>query len=780
MTDTVGGAPKVRFYSWAAVALPTGLFAWFCGLLPTVSSGQALWWELQWLPQQGVALSFLLDGLSILFALLITGIGALIFLYTCAYMRGQPHIGRFTLFLAAFMLSMLGIVLSENLVTLFVFWEMTGITSFLLIGYRHEDATARRSAWQALLVTGAGALAMLAGLVLMGEAAGTYSLRAILAQPGAITADHRYPWILGLVLAGAFTKSAQFPFHFWLPNAMAAPTPVSAYLHSATMVKAGVFLLARMAPVLGGTQAWTVILMTVGAVTAVHGATVALTRTDLKQVLAYTTVMALGICVLFLGVPGQASDGHLSSAAIAAMCFICVHALYKAALFMAAGAIEHSAGTRDLRELGGIWAKMPRTSCGILLACASMAGLPPTVGFVGKELLYGSALDAPAGWAALAAVLVASALVGTVALVLAIPLLFGARSPKVASAHRVPWPLWTPVVALGVLGIVAGLGAGTFFEALILPAAASVGHVSAHYEAGLWHGLGPELLLSVATLTLAALAFWRRSSLARGISGMLRGVSLTGDRAFDAAMRGIADVATGLTVVLQSGVQRRYMSTVFFSLVVAVGGTLLVRDALTIPRTLPQASFFEWMLAALIAASALTMILTRSRLLAICAIGVVGTATSLIFLLFGAPDVAMAQLMVETLVVVIVAIVLLRLPTFRYEIRHDRARVVRDAVISLAAGATVTLVLLAVIAEPPQRSLTDYFEATAVPGGHGRNVVNVILVEFRALDTMGEITVLFLAGAAVCALIRPRTRHRSLDDGEDRASSQGRGAEGAR
>ncbi|MDE0103566.1 MAG: proton-conducting transporter membrane subunit [Bryobacterales bacterium] len=762
MAEPATRSAPVPLYSWAAVGLPLGLFAWLCSFVPEVSAGESRHWEVQWLPQHDIALSFFVDGLSLLFALLITGIGTLIFLYAAEYMRGAPHIGRFTVFLTAFMLSMLGIVLSEDLITLFIAWELTGVTSFLLIGYRHEDATSRRSAWQALMVTGAGGLAMLAGFVLLGEAAGTYSLREILADRGALAADHRYHWILALVLAGAFTKSAQFPFHFWLPNAMAAPTPVSAYLHSATMVKAGVFLLARMAPVLGGTEAWTATLVTVGAITTVHSAVVALTRRDLKQVLAYTTVMALGACVLFLGVPTQTIEGDVSAAAAAAMCLVLVHALYKAALFMAAGAIEHSTGTRDLRLLGGIGKRMRWISAGIVLACLSMAGLPPTIGFVGKEALYSSASAAPSGTVALVAIFLASALIGTVALVLAGPLLWGRLTEAAARAKPAPWQLWCGPAILGAAGIVAGLAAGPTFGALVLPAAASVGELPEHFVPSLWHGLGPALLLSMATWGLAALVFWKRRAVARVVSSSLSIIPLTGDSAYDKVMHGIAASALGLTAVLQSGVHRRYVATVFASLALVLATTLVVRDAIHVPELVPEASFFEWMLGGLIAASALTVIFTRSRLLAIGSIGVVGTAASLIFLLFGAPDVAMAQLMVETLVVVIVAIVLLRLPSFHYEIRQNRFRRFRDAVVATAVGAATSLVVLAVITDPPQRSLTEYFERTAVPGGHGRNIVNVILVEFRALDTLGEITVLFLAGSAVCALIQRRSRYRRL------------------
>lgn len=758
----VSGNPtaKAPLFLRVAVALPAALFAWFCSLVPSVSSGGALHWEIGWIPQHGIALGFLVDGLSLLFALLITGIGALILLYASEYMRGQPQLGRFTAFLFAFMLSMLGVVLAENLIALFIFWELTALTSFLLIGYRHEDAVARRSALQALLVTGAGALAMLAGFVLMGETAGTYSLRELLAGAGSLAGASSYPWILGLVLVGAFTKSAQFPFHFWLPNAMAAPTPVSAYLHSATMVKAGVFLLARMSPVLGGTEAWSVTLVGVGAVTAVYSALVAVTRWDLKQVLAYTTVMALGTSVMFLGLSSEAGGTAHSAAAIAAMAFILVHALYKAALFMTVGAIEHATGSRHLARHGGLRHVLGPTFAGAALAGISMAGLPPFIGFVGKELLYSSAYESGFGAFALVAIVVASALVVTAALLVAVLPFFGAMTQSARDAHSVAWQLWVGPLLLGLLGLVGGVAAAPLFHALVMPAAAAIAPAPEHFEPGLWHGFNALLLLSLATWAAGALVYWKRLAMLLGLATLLERLPVTGDRVYDATMDGIARFSAALTRRLQSGIQRRYILTVFATLALSVGVTLVVKDAIHLPSEMPAVTFVEWALVAVIAASVLTTIMTSSRLLAICALGVVGTAISLVFLLRGAPDVAMTQLIVETLVVVIVAIALLKLPDFRAEIRQPRSERWRDAAVALAVGTVTTLVLLAVTARPPQLELTEYFESMAVPGGHGHNIVNVILVDFRAMDTLGEISVLVIAAAAVCALVRRRSRYR--------------------
>ena len=748
--------PYVRL----AVALPVVLFVWFCTMVPAVSGGEVLVWEMAWLPQQGIDLDFVVDGLSLLFALLITGIGAFIFLFAGEYMQGYRQRGRFTLFLVSFMLAMLGLVLADNLVALFVFWELTTITSFLLIGYSHENAAARRSALQGLLVTGAGGLAMLAGFVVLGQAVGTFSLREMLAD-GSTFADHpQYTAVVVLVLLGAFTKSAQFPFHFWLPNAMAAPTPVSAYLHSATMVKAGVFLLARLTPLLGGTQLWMETLTAVGAVTAVYSAFVSLGKSDLKQVLAYTTVMALGTCVLFLGSSPVAGQGELSRGVLAALAFLVAHALYKAALFMVAGTIEKATGTRDLTRLGGLRKAMPVTFAAAVAASVSMAGVPLSVGFIGKELLYtvGFAADTSAWlpWATL----LAAAPIATIAMVLAIKPFFGPRPDYRKPAREGHWALWCGPVALGAVGIYWGLAPELPFTSLLVPAETAVAGQALETGHAPWHSTGEAFALTLATLAAAVLGFWQRAAVAEALAGLKRRVPLSGDRAYDAAMSGIAAVAVWQTRRLQSGVQRHYLLIVFATLGLSLAVTFWLKEVVPGPLRLAEATFLDWSLAGLVAAASIVIIRSRSRLLGITALGVVGVATALIFLTFGAPDVAMTQLIVETLVTVIVAIVLLKLPDFRNDVRPSGARHLRNAIVAVTVGLGVTLLMLAVTASPPQPDLQEYFERTAVPGGQGRNIVNVILVDFRALDTMGEITVLAIAGAAVFALLLPGPRRR--------------------
>ncbi|MDE0627364.1 MAG: proton-conducting transporter membrane subunit [Bryobacterales bacterium] len=767
---------RVPLYSRLVVALPAGLFVWFASMVPSVAGGEAQFASIGWLPQLGVDLAFHVDGLGLLFALLITGVGTFILLYASEYMRGHPQVGRFTAFLVAFMLSMLGVVLSDNLIVLFVFWELTTLTSFLLIGYSHGDSAARRAALQSLIVTGAGALAMLAGFVLLGNAAGSYSLREMLAGDSDLAGHPAYVAMLVLVLAGAFTKSAQFPFHFWLPNAMAAPTPVSAYLHSATMVKAGVFLLARLNPVLGGTDEWGMTLTGFGAFTAVYSAAVALTRTDLKQILAYTTLMALGVCVMFIGLPQSRGADEVPLGAVAAVAFVFVHALYKAPLFMVAGTIDHSAGTRDIRSLGGLRKAMPWSLLAAALAALSMSGVPPFAGFVGKEILYSSAIGSTYGVAATAAIVTANAMIVSAALlVVAVPFL--GQSPATRpTPHEGRWPMWIGSLVLGVAALGAGLFPRLAFEWLLLPAAGAVAGRQPHFEASLWHGFNLPFALSVVTLSAGALAYWQRNRLTGALGSALARLPVTGDSAYDWLMNGIARVSVVHTRIVQCGIQRRYLLIVFATLGASVLTTLVVKGVIAWPARIPDVSFVEWLLAILIAASALVTIRSHSRLMAIVALGVVGTGIALIFLLHGASDVAMTQLMVETLVVVIVAMVLLKLPGFRREVRQTGLGRWRDAIVSCVVGLTTTLVLLAVTAEPSHRRLTEYFQKTAVPEGFGANVVNVILVDFRGLDTLGEISVLAIAAVSAYTLINWRPRRSARAAARSKAFPEAEGA----
>ena len=733
-TRFLGGAPGI-----ASIAIPLALFAWFASQIPAVGAGPVAW-EAAWVPSLDVAIGFRLDGLSLLFALLITGIGVLIALYSSAYLGGDAHYPRFVWYLMAFMAGMLGLVLSDNLIALFVFWEVTTISSYLLIGYNADDAASRRNALQALLVTGTGGLAFLAGVILIGAAAGTFSISEL----GDLTGHPLYAAILVLVLGGAFTKSAQVPFHFWLPNAMAAPTPVSAYLHSATMVKGGVYLMARLNPNLGGTDAWFWTLTIVGGVTAVFASFVALRQTDVKQVLAWTTLMALGTLTLFIGAGGE---GAIKGMVV----FLLAHALYKAALFMVAGLVDHGAGTREVGLLSGVGRAMPVTFAAALVAGASMAGLPPLFGFLGKEYLYKGALEgAAAGWVAGSAFL-ASALMFAAAGIVAWRPFTGRASRAAETAHEGPWPMLAGPVALALLGAACGL-APALAQPVLAPAASAVLGAPVAVDLQLWAGITPALVMSLATFALGLALYLARERL-RAWLARWRAVF---DPGWDRLMDGVAAGAHGLTAVVQGGRLRTYAFVIFTVLAGMLLVTLLRMGSLPSFVVTDDLAVKHWSVLVFILAGAAVTALTRSRMTAIAALGTVGIGVALIFIMFGAPDVAITQLLVEVLQVVLVAVAMLKLPAMR----ADQVQAIRglDLTLALSIGVMVTIVLLHVGDATLDLRITEYFEAASVPEAYGRNIVNVILVDFRALDTFGEVAVVAIAALGAYALLRGTRR----------------------
>jgi multicomponent Na+:H+ antiporter subunit A len=736
--------PGMTVAGWLPVLLAAAIFAALLQAVPSVASGEPLRAVWPWVPSLGVSLSFWIDGLSLTFGLLISGIGALVFLYAGTYLRGHPHFIRFMLYLTLFMLSMLGLVLADNLLTLFVFWELTSVTSYLLIGFNHADPQARRNALQALLITGTGGLALLAGIVLIGNVAGTFELSEIRAQGDAVLTSATYLPILLLFLAGAFTKSAQVPFHFWLPNAMAAPTPVSAYLHSATMVKAGVYLLARMHPTLSGSDVWFWTLTIFGAVTAVFASFMAIRQTDMKQTLAYTTLMALGTLTLYLG----QDSGY---AITAAMTFLVVHSLYKAALFLMAGNVDHGTGTRDVTILGGLGRAMPVTAIAGGIAALSMAGFPPFIGFIGKELKYAGAIavqEAP--YLVSVAVLTANALMFAAAGIVAWkPFWRPAAGPLPETPHEAPWQMLAGPVILAAAGVAFGLAPALIAVTLIEPGVGAIlGSPEEAKELKLWAGINLPLLMSIATFALGfALLAWHER-LRRAIAGIeARSFSL--DRGWDGWIDGLKAFAAWQTRVLQTGVLRHYLYMTFATILVALGGALILRGSFTAPLAMPELQVKHWAVVALIVAGAGLTTVTNSRIAAIGGLGAVGIGVALIFIIFGAPDVAITQLLVETLVVVLFAVAALHLPRFSKATFRPL-----DALFAAAIGVVVTLVMLMDTAGPLDRKITEYFEDASWPEAYGRNIVNVILVDFRALDTFGEIAVVAIAAIGAWALLR--------------------------
>jgi multicomponent Na+:H+ antiporter subunit A len=731
--------------------LPLGLFLAAALLVPHTAAGDAYRWSLPWVPMLDVNLSFLLDGLSVLFALIVTGIGFFVTLYAVDYLHGHRHFGRFFLFLHLFMLSMLGLVTADNVLVLFVFWELTTLFSYLLIGFEHQSAESRKSARQALLVTGAGGLALLVGFLLLEIAAGSYEISQMVPVAASLQHHPFYAAILALVLLGAMTKSAQFPFHFWLPNAMAAPTPVSAFLHSATLVKGGIYLLARFHPVLGGSSAWTATLILVGAATAVLGAVTALGQSDLKRILAYTTVSALGIMTMFLG-------GQLAPSLMAAMTFLLVHAIYKSALFLVAGIVDHQTGTRQVEQLGGLGRSMPFTALGAFAACFSMAGFPLFFGFVGKEIMYKGALaETMMPDLTVAAAVLANGLMTAVAGVLLIrPFLTGRPRHPEPQGETCASMCGGPLV-LGSLGIVFGIFPEFVGKYLASPAVSSFHAHMERVELELFHGINAPLLLSALTLALGAGLYLNRKGVSRAVHRLFLALGLDASRAYDAAIWTVGAAGRVQNRMLQSGSLYRYFSVVVATFVLVTGYSYL-QGLENLPEiSPPRLALREWLLVLVLVAAVVTVVITRSVLLAICALGVAGAVIAMIFLSFGAPDLALTQLLVETLTVVIVSMILLRLPGLGGGTNRSGRRRCFDAALAASAGVLVAALTLAMLSSPLDTSVTEFFEHNSYLEAHGRNIVNVILVDFRSLDTLGEVIVVATAGLAGFALIRRRS-----------------------
>lgn len=734
---------------WVLALFPLALTVYFAGQAGRVAAGEVLAVSIDWVPSLGIALSFYLDGLSLLFALLISGIGALVVVYAGGYLAGHAHLGRFYAFLLMFLASMLGLVLANNVITLFVFWELTSVSSYLLIGFEHEREAARQAALQALLVTGLGGLALLAGLLLLGQAGGSMELSELLTRGEAIQAHPFYAPILLLILAGAFTKSAQFPFHFWLPSAMEAPTPVSAYLHSATMVKAGIYLLARFNPVLGGTELWFYIVTAAGAATMLIGAYLALQQSDLKRILAYSTMSALGMMVLLLGLGTEL-------AVKAAIVSILVHALYKGALFLVAGAVDHETGTRDVDRLGGLRRAMPITAAAAALAALSMAGLPPLFGFIGKEMVYEAVFEAPTAVVLLTGVVVLSSMfLLAVAGVAGLRPFFGERASTPKHPHEAPLSLWLGPFLLAGLGLFSGLFPGAAGW-LVSPAVAATWGQSTGVELALFHGWSPVLLLSAITVAGGLGLFAGRSACRRAASRLAIGSRWGATRWYELALDGINRLARAQTRFLQSGYLRYYLLTIIATMLGLTAYTLLSRAGLPVPQGSLQVPLYQAVLAGLILLAALAAVSLQSRLGAVAALGVVGYGVALIFVLFGAPDLAMTQFLVETLTVILLVLVLYHLP--RFATLSTRRERVRDMAVALLAGGLMTALVLAAAAVQPQLEVSSYMADHSAALAHGRNVVNVILVDFRGLDTFGEITVLAVVGIGVYSLLKLRIR----------------------
>ena len=737
---------------WVLALAPLAAFIHFLTQMPVVAGGGVITSTLAWVPALGVELAFRLDGLSLLFALLITGIGTLIVLYAGAYLSDHHHLGRFHAYLLGFMAAMLGLVLADDMIAMFVFWELTSVTSFLLIAFLHDKPESRRSALQALLITGGGGLALLAGLILLGNVGGSWQFSGLSAQA---IADHAlYPAILALVLIGAFTKSAQLPFHLWLPNAMAAPTPVSAYLHSATMVKAGVYLLARLNPALGGSTSWSTILITIGAATALVGAVLAIRQTDLKRVLAYTTVTVLGQLTMLLG-----TNTHYGLQAFAI--YLVAHAFYKAALFMAVGAVDHATGTRQISQLGGLMRHMPLTGFAVALAAFSNAGLPPFFGFIAKEFKYAGLIELGlAGWITTAVMILTNALLLTAAGVVFVRTFLGKEGRYPHAPHEASLPMWIGPMLLAIGGFIFGAFNNLAEVWLIDAAVQAVSRTVVPVNLYLWGGFTPALLASLLTVALGVFFYLQRTRLRRRLSLWRVLWRVSGDMIWDRLLKRIFAFASRVADRFQHGSLRQHISWLVLAIVVCalIGMAASTADDLVWPEvTSPVniAALLGCVLAVAGAAAAATM---PGRVALVATLGASGLGMAMIFLAARAPDVAITQLMVETLTVIFLALVLRKLPPTQLVGSRKPAARRFHALVAIVLGGVVTAMMLMTVSQPLPGDIARWYLDNSLPGGNGANVVNVILVDFRALDTLGEILVVGLAGLAAAGLLAGSAR----------------------
>jgi multicomponent K+:H+ antiporter subunit A len=715
--------------------------------VPAVYSGAIPRSSAEWLPDLGLSLSFFVDGLGLFFAALILAMGLLIIIYARFYLSRSDPMGRFFCYLLLFQGSMVGIVLSDNVLLLIVFWELTSLTSFLLIGYWYHLPESRAGARMALVVTGGGGLALMGGMLLLGNIAGSFELTEILTRGEQIKASPLYIPALLLVLIGAFTKSAQFPFHFWLPHAMAAPTPVSAYLHSATMVKAGVFLLARLWPALSGSPEWFLIVSLTGAVTMVIAAWIALFKDDLKALLAFSTVSHLGLLTMLLGFGTR-------SAVVAAMFHILNHATVKAALFMSAGIIDHETGTRDIRRLGGLRHLMPITATLCIIAAASMAGIPLLNGFLSKEMMLEEASHTVyAGQAWLLPLLATTgALLSAAYSARLVFHVFLRPQPQdyPQHPHDPPIGMWLPVALLIFLVIAIGLMPATLAGAVVeRTALAAAGGALPGYNLALWHGLTPALAMSGIALAGGLAVLWGYPAINRLRLSVPRPDAMTLFQGFMATL--VVD-ARRLLDSIDNGSLVRYLGIIVtavlaFGLAGFLGAAYAPGARATLPATLPAVT--GWVV--LIAACGLMVLRHHDRLFSLIVTSIVGLVVSLAFLQFSAPDLALTQISVEVVTTILLLLAINLLPRTTPD---ELPRHVKLGAGGLAAlGGIGTAALAYGLMTRSFGTISDYHIEQSKPGGGGTNVVNVILVDFRGYDTFGEIIVLAIAALTIFALL---------------------------
>lgn len=758
--------------------VPLALFIYFIQYMPLTRDGQTVTRTLEWIPSLGINFIAHVDGLGLLFAMLITGIGALVVLYSIFYLAKEKEaLHNFYVYLLMFMGAMLGVVLSDNLIVLYMFWEFTSISSFLLIGYWYDRERSRYGAQKSMLITVFGGLSMLGGIVLLYIMGGTFSIQELIGMSSGFMTDPLFIPALLLILLGAFTKSAQFPFHIWLPDAMEAPTPVSAYLHSATMVKAGIYLVARMSPIFAESELWLWLVAGFGIFTLFWGSFNAVKQTDLKAILAFSTISQLGLIMSLLGLGAaalhfdQLDDNVYMIATIAAVFHLINHATFKGSLFMMAGIVDHETGTRDIRKLGGLVNLMPITFTIAIIGCFSMAGLPPFNGFLSKEMFLTGMISVFEldlfnlnTWGVLFPVLAWIASVFT--FVYSIKLVFKTflgkpqfeKLPK--KPHEAPVGMLISPLILVTLVIVFGFFPNLLSNSMIKPAVESI--LPSLVDAGqtvkvdiyFWHGFTPELFMTIGIILTGIVLY---STLAKWESIYNRiPHRFTLNGLYDGGLSRSETGGYRLTSGVMTGFMRTYLVYIFSFFAAILLSTLLITDGFSIDTSnLAEIRSYEVILALVLSSAAVTILFAKSRLTSIISLGAVGYSVALFFVLFRAPDLALTQLVIETVSVALFLLCFYHLPEISRKEERMRFRL-GNAVVSIMVGITVALIAIASFSSRSFESISQYHIENVYELAAGGNMVNVILVDFRGFDTLFEICVLGIAAFGIYAMVRFR------------------------
>ncbi|QCR30800.1 Na+/H+ antiporter subunit A [Lysinibacillus sp. SGAir0095] len=763
-----------RFIGWVVLVIPVSLFLILTTYIPRIASGETFSHTYEWIPSFNINFTTYIDGLSLIFSLLITGVGSLVILYSIFYLSMKESLHHFYCYLLLFMGAMLGVVFSDNLMVLYAFWELTSVSSFLLIAFWHHRKASRAGARKSMTITVSGGVAMLVGFLMLYAMSGTFSIREIIGNVDEISGQVLFIPALVLILLGAFTKSAQFPFHIWLPDAMEAPTPVSAYLHSATMVKAGIYLVARFTPVFGGEVVWFWAVTGVGLLTLFWGSFNAVRQSDLKAILAFSTVSQLGLIMSLLGLGSVAvylgystSTVIYTQATFAALFHLINHSTFKGALFMMVGIVDHEIGTRDIRRLGGLMSILPFTFTIALIGCFSMAGLPPFNGFLSKEMFFAATVSilnldifslASIGIFVPIIAWIASVFTFIYCVIIVSKTFLGKVKPDILEKN----PHEAPVGMLISPFILIGLVIAIFFFPNILgtyilkPAMSSVyptfpaeAEMTPHIHA--WHGFKPELYMTIGVILVGILLYrfmkhWIKIYRIFPQNWTLNAI-------YERVITTSENMSESITKRYMNGHLMHYFIYIYVSFVVIVAGTFLVLEAFAWnPSKDAPVENYELLLIFVVIFAAVALIFAKSRITAVLLNGVIGYAIAFFFVIFRAPDLALTQLVVESVTTALYLICFKYLAELKPEPSSKRLKL-SNGLISILVGATVTLIGLAVINYEKFESISAYFEDSYKLAG-GKNIVNTILGDFRAFDTMLEVVVLFIAGLGVYALIK--------------------------